>query len=716
MATVAELVAELKGRDSGLKSTFDDAEKSAGGLSKAIKNIGTVAAGVVIGVGITKIPGIISGAVGAASDLSESLSKVRIVFGDASGEIEAFASTAAKSMGMSRQAALEATGTFGNFLQAMGLAKAPAAEMSKAMVTLAADLASFNNANPEEVLLALRSGLSGEAEPMRRFGVALSETAVKAKAAQLGLKAVGGELTEQQKIQARYAIIMEQTAMAQGDFARTSTGLANSQRILKAEFADLQANIGNLLLPVFLAFTRVMSDVAIPALTAVSNAIGSLINVASKLANSGIAILVEKFGELKHLFDLGLTGGMIGGEFSMLETAAFNLGRLFRDTLIPAFHDAQEAVHFFMLAFEGGTAGGEISKLNQAMLTLGSAARDVFDFLADHQDVLIGIAAGMGVLAGAVGVATVAIAAMTVAGLGLAVITSPIFLVIAAFAALGAAGYLLIKNWDEIKAKAAEVFNGLPGPIQAALEMALAAVQSFIAGARQYFEGLVEVITGAIRLVVNLVQGDWSGAWDAAKQIVDGALNMIEGAIRTSFMGLGGIILDAVGSMTGAAKQLMSEVWLAMESAAQDFVDIGRRIIEGIINGIAGAVQGLVNAAVNAAKSAYDAAKNALGISSPSKAGIWIGEMFVKGIAQGLEGARDLSVDLPGLGASHSGPGFAVRPQPMAYGGALGAALAGAGAAGGETTIIVELDGETIMRYIDRRQAQTLRLAARGIR
>ena len=100
--------------------------------------------------------------------------------------------------------------------------------MSTSLVKLAADLACFNNIDPGEALDKLRSGLVGEAEPLRQVGILLSEDAVQAKALALGLAATARELTEADKVQARYALIMEQRPAAQGDFARTSTGLANA--------------------------------------------------------------------------------------------------------------------------------------------------------------------------------------------------------------------------------------------------------------------------------------------------------------------------------------------------------------------------------------------------------------------------------------------------------------------------------------------------------
>src|SRR3972149_9211460 len=135
-------------------------------MGKVLAAVGKTAAGFLAANVIAKGFGAVTKGFGdsmaLASAFNESLSKTRVVFGDSSKVVEDFAKKAASNLGMANGAALEATSTFGNFLQAMGTARKPAADMSMAMVTLAGDLASFNNASPEDVLLALRSGLSGE--------------------------------------------------------------------------------------------------------------------------------------------------------------------------------------------------------------------------------------------------------------------------------------------------------------------------------------------------------------------------------------------------------------------------------------------------------------------------------------------------------------------------------------------------------------------------
>lgn len=196
------------------------------------------------------VVGLVAFTVGPASDLNETISKTQVVFGSAADKVLAFGETSAKALGLSKNAALSAAGTYGNLLRAMGLTEEASAEMSIELVELAADLASFNNLAPEEVLEKLRAGLTGEAEPLKQLGVNMNQARIEAKALELGLIKQGEELTAAAKAQAAYAIIMEDTSLAQGDFARTSQGLANQQRIMAANFVDLRAKMGNAFLPI----------------------------------------------------------------------------------------------------------------------------------------------------------------------------------------------------------------------------------------------------------------------------------------------------------------------------------------------------------------------------------------------------------------------------------------------------------------------------------
>ena len=185
------------------------------------------------------------------SDLEESLSKTNVVFGALSKNVQNFATNAPQALGLSTAAALEATSTFGNLFVALGLTQAEAADLSPEIVQLAADLASFNNIEVGDAIEKLRSGLVGEAEPLRVLGVNINEATTKAKAFELGLVGANGVVSEAAKVQARYALILEQTGTAQGDFARTADGVANTQRTLSAEWDNAKVVLGQALLPAY---------------------------------------------------------------------------------------------------------------------------------------------------------------------------------------------------------------------------------------------------------------------------------------------------------------------------------------------------------------------------------------------------------------------------------------------------------------------------------
>ena len=263
--TVAELNTRLTADTSDLKSGLEKAEKLQGSFTDKVHAFGEKAqqVGKKMTIGLTlPIAALGAKATSAASDLNESMSKVGVVFGENAKDIEQWSKKAAKSMGISQQAALESAGTFGNLFRAMGLAAPATKEMSKEVVGLASDLASFNNLPTAEVLEKLRAGLVGESEPLRTLGVNINEATVKAKAMELGLVGANGELTEASKVQARYALILEQTQTAQGDFARTADGLANSTKIAGAKAEDAAASFGTALQPIMIRVSEIVSVVA----------------------------------------------------------------------------------------------------------------------------------------------------------------------------------------------------------------------------------------------------------------------------------------------------------------------------------------------------------------------------------------------------------------------------------------------------------------------
>ena len=203
--------------------------------------------------------------VAAASNLAETQSKVTVIFGQSAKAIEQFSATAAQGLGQSKQQALDAASNFAIFGKAAGLTGQNLVEFSTGFTALASDLASFNNTTPEAAILAIGSALRGEAEPLRRYGVLLDDASLRQAALELGIiSTTKNALTPQQKVLAAQKLIYEQTTAAQGDFARTSDGLANKTRILTAELENAKTEIGAALLPVVLQLATALNEKVIP--------------------------------------------------------------------------------------------------------------------------------------------------------------------------------------------------------------------------------------------------------------------------------------------------------------------------------------------------------------------------------------------------------------------------------------------------------------------
>jgi hypothetical protein len=254
-----DIVADTKKLTSGI----NDVSRQIGGLDDSVKKVQSLTTAFVgVGVaarGFSVAGGFINETTDAASNLEETLSKTNVLFGKSAEEVVKFSEGAAKGLGQSKQQALDAAATFATFGKAAGLAGNDLVGFSTDFVGLASDLASFNNTSPEQAINAIGSALRGESEPLRAYGVLLNDAALRQAALELGIvQTTKQALTPQQKVLAAQKVIYEQTTAAQGDFARTSDGLANSTRILEAEQANLNSNIGQTFLPIMKQVNEIM--------------------------------------------------------------------------------------------------------------------------------------------------------------------------------------------------------------------------------------------------------------------------------------------------------------------------------------------------------------------------------------------------------------------------------------------------------------------------
>ena len=282
----------------------------AGGIGKFIPIIGTALAGI----GIADFFG---NAIDAASDLNESGNAVRVTFGDAAKEIEKLGGDSATRLGLTATDFNAAAVRLSSFAEGLAGGGRSVADVIDELTTRGADFASVYNIDVADALAIFQSGLSGEAEPLKRFGINLLDSEVRAYAYANGIAAVGAELTESEKLQARYGLLLQATSKVQGDFANTSDQLANQQRINSALLQQSLAEIGTALLPAATAFAQFIGSPENQA---------RLQDVVDLLVKAGPAVeVVEEFRRLHPAVDFRLDVAASGQLLDRLSRGALDL-------------------------------------------------------------------------------------------------------------------------------------------------------------------------------------------------------------------------------------------------------------------------------------------------------------------------------------------------------------------------------------------------------
>ena len=184
-----------------------------------------------------------------ASDLTETLGKTEIVFGNLSDTVIAWSETSVESMGLAQETALNMASTYGDLGTAMGLSVDEAANMSMSLVKLGADMASFKNISIERANVALQAIYTGETESLKAMGIVMTEANLEQFAMAQGCEKTYKSMSQTEKVMLRYKYVMSMTTNAQGDFVRTGDSLANQSRKLGENIKQLGASFGKTLEP-----------------------------------------------------------------------------------------------------------------------------------------------------------------------------------------------------------------------------------------------------------------------------------------------------------------------------------------------------------------------------------------------------------------------------------------------------------------------------------
>ena len=231
-------------------------------IKDAMSNMFSISAGNLLTQAINGVTSAVkelaSESIEAASSLNEVQNVVDVTFGDSANTINTWAKSAISSYGLSETKAKQYTGTLGALLKSMNVADDAVVSMSTDMAGLAADMASFYNLDYDTAFEKIRSGISGETEPLKALGINMSVANLNAYALAKGIDKTYDSMTSAEQATLRYQYLMSATADAQGDFARTNEDYANATRLLEQNMQSLKTTIGQSLLEMV---TPIINDI-----------------------------------------------------------------------------------------------------------------------------------------------------------------------------------------------------------------------------------------------------------------------------------------------------------------------------------------------------------------------------------------------------------------------------------------------------------------------
>ena len=320
MAIFDELIVKISGDIKDFNNKMNAAAGKMKDTGEKMKNIGSSMSKFVT------LPVLAAGtaSVKMASDFDESLNKVDVAFKNSSKDIQAWAKTTLKNFGIAEGSALDMAALFGDMATSMGLPTDKAAEMSKSMVGLAGDLASFKNVGIDQAMTALNGVFTGETESLKMLGIVMTEANLAAFALSKGITKNVQDMTQAEKVNLRYAYVMQQTTNAQGDFSRTGGGAANQMRVFQESLKQLGVMFGQVILP---TFTKIITKINewIARLQQLSPSTQKIIVVVAALA-AAIGPLLIGLGVLTSTIIPALISGGSAISAAWLPLAAIIIG------------------------------------------------------------------------------------------------------------------------------------------------------------------------------------------------------------------------------------------------------------------------------------------------------------------------------------------------------------------------------------------------------
>lgn len=486
---------------------FSELQKEMAKAGKYMKNAGKElqAIGKTMTIGIT-MPILAIGAAGikTASDLQEVQNVVDTSFGKSASAVNAWSKTTLTAYGLTELQAKQFSGTMRAMLGSMGLSSGEADKMSMSLSGLAGDMASFYNLSQDDAWEKIRSGISGETEPLKQLGINMSVANLQAYALSKGFKKKFESMTAGEQATLRYNYLMETTKNVQGDFEKTSGSFANQLRVVKGMFTDLSGQLMKGFIPYLekalkkvqeaLNWFRGLSDTQknlIVSFALVAAAIGPVIFILGTLATTGASIFKWGSGISKVFGDVVKGTKGVGAIFTAIFNPAGVVLLVFAALvgLGVALYKLYQNNEWFR------------NKMNEIWNTVKATITMVLDYVR-------------------------------------------------AF-------------WAKWGGDITALFNGVVQLIKIGLSILLQAFQiiwPLVSGVVMAAIGIIggvigslfQILRGVIDFVVGIFTGDWSRAWSGIKNVFGGVFGGIGGLAKNIIGGVADIINGIVGSIKEA--------------------------------------------------------------------------------------------------------------------------------------------------------------------
>jgi len=289
MAVISTLAVNIIAKTAGFTSGIRGTRKTMMGFNSTIQNTKRLLIGLIAGTGVLRG---FKELLRVASEVTETMSKFNVVFGENSGVMKKWADEFADSVGRSRKDVLSWTAELQDIFVPLGFARDEAMKFAQSLTQLGVDVASFNEKVDREVMRNFTSAIMGSHRATRQYGIAISESRIQQMAYNVGIKKSFSQLTDMEKVFLRYRIILNDTKDAQTDAIRTQDNYANQLKRTAAEVTNLKVQLGEELLPVMVGVLKWTRNLVTSLKNMSTETINSTIRWVKMVASIGAFLLL----------------------------------------------------------------------------------------------------------------------------------------------------------------------------------------------------------------------------------------------------------------------------------------------------------------------------------------------------------------------------------------------------------------------------------------